>query len=633
MRKFFIALLLLSTSAFASPIETVLHSFDSVTVPNLPGGWSTSATVPANAFKTVSDFSYTSANAVFAPDPSTAGVSQLTSPVFSFNSPTAPVSFRLSFFHRYDIEQRSATEAWDGGVVEASINGGPFQDVLAAGGVFADNGYNRRINSGTNPLNGRDCYSGTQTTSFQMVNVDFTNLPQSTNFIQFRWRLGSDNTVARPGWWIDHVQFIPIVDMSITGAPSPTNRVLSGQPAGFSTSITNQSPFQIGEASLFLSSFGFPLGAVEFNRGTLTKISPRLALLQMAPDMSDPVLLESGESLNIAFNLNTSGPRQGAGIAVIAPGAINETPFGVELSSIGGGGVDDTTLETQLHPGGFDPCSAPPALPGWSPSGKIIIISEPTLPCTAQNAALNLQSLGAQAVILLRSNPYIPFDTTPAPGVTIPILVGMVIDSGIYSSFSGIDPLTAPQVRLRYGKNIGSVQVGVHSTGQDLKTSNNFVTLQTFVLLDSDGDGAFDVDDQCPADNKKTAPAACGCGVLDVDANSNGAVDCLVNPEFKALLRSLRSYVNAIRSPRDSASAKRLSTLRKKISKAQSAVQAFGVNKGASISISSSSTLSSLLKNLKKAHAALKKARTGSEILKAKALLQGATKKIQKVVS
>ncbi len=44
---------------------------------------------------------------------------------------------------------------------------------------------------------------------------------------------------------------------------------------------------------------------------------------------------------------------------------------------------------------------------------------------------------------------------------------------------------------------------------------------------DVDGDGVGDACDGCMNDSLKTAPGACGCGTADADANSNGTPDCL----------------------------------------------------------------------------------------------------------
>ena len=46
---------------------------------------------------------------------------------------------------------------------------------------------------------------------------------------------------------------------------------------------------------------------------------------------------------------------------------------------------------------------------------------------------------------------------------------------------------------------------------------------------DSDSDGTGDVCDACPADQGKTTPGICGCGVSDIDSDGDQVADCLDN--------------------------------------------------------------------------------------------------------
>ncbi len=88
---------------------------------------------------------------------------------------------------------------------------------------------------------------------------------------------------------------------------------------------------------------------------------------------------------------------------------------------------------------------------------------------------------------------------------------------------------------------------------------------------DGDGDGtpacdvgAVEVVDECPSDPKKRLPGLCGCDVADVDANENGAIDCLINPELKAQIATLSAVARDVtgdRSDADIAAKSRLTAL------------------------------------------------------------------------
>jgi hypothetical protein len=119
----------------------------------------------------------------------------------------AGVPASLSFWHRY------ATEAnWDGGVLEYSVDGGNWFDILAGNGAgipanagrFNTGGYVGPLNStGSNPLRGRPAWHGSNGASFTRVEVDLAQFGGST--VRFRFRSGSDGSVSGTGWWVDDV--------------------------------------------------------------------------------------------------------------------------------------------------------------------------------------------------------------------------------------------------------------------------------------------------------------------------------------------------------------------------------------------------------------------------------------------
>ena len=76
------------------------------------------------------------------------------------DSPSGPIqplfNADLHFSNNYALE-----DGFDGGVLEISVDAGPFQDILAAGGFFSRGGYNGTISTCCgNPLAGRQAWTG-----------------------------------------------------------------------------------------------------------------------------------------------------------------------------------------------------------------------------------------------------------------------------------------------------------------------------------------------------------------------------------------------------------------------------------------------------------------------------------------
>ncbi len=104
----------------------------------------------------------------------------------------------LSFWHRYDFDIEGST-AWDGGTLETSINGGPWNvPAFASGGL---NGVLVNCPS-LNPLAGRQAWVGS---SNGWVQASVNLLPYKGMSVSFRLRLGTSETVGAGGWWIDDV--------------------------------------------------------------------------------------------------------------------------------------------------------------------------------------------------------------------------------------------------------------------------------------------------------------------------------------------------------------------------------------------------------------------------------------------
>jgi hypothetical protein len=209
-----------------------LENFDIVTPPVLPPGWTAiNAINPDGIFWETSDSGDPSPpaeslpNAAWINDPDTISDKYLDSPsllinpdarilAFSNNYPSDD-GFRsasLSFSNNYALD-----DGFDGGVLEVSVDGGPFQDILAAGGSFVEGGYNGTISTCCgNPLAGRPAWTG-DSGGFIVTGVDM--IAFSGHSIVLRWRMASDSSGSGDGWRIDD---IAIGCERSTPTPTPT---------------------------------------------------------------------------------------------------------------------------------------------------------------------------------------------------------------------------------------------------------------------------------------------------------------------------------------------------------------------------------------------------------------------------
>ena len=169
------------------------ENFDGVTAPALPAGWTTSGT--GNLWATVTTSSNTPPNSAFTDDPSTVFDKLLDSPVIPIGGNAV-----LSFRNRFTLET-----GFDGGVLEISINGDPFEDIIGAGGSFISGPYTHTISSSfSSPIAGRMAWSGTTTGGFITSTVLLPGSAVGVN-VQFRWRVATDNSVAGTGQFIDTI--------------------------------------------------------------------------------------------------------------------------------------------------------------------------------------------------------------------------------------------------------------------------------------------------------------------------------------------------------------------------------------------------------------------------------------------
>jgi hypothetical protein len=118
----------------------------------------------------------------------------------------SPSSQQMIFRNAFNFEDSGVGSqvGFDGMVLEISVNGTPFQDIIAAGGSFATGGYNKTISGGTgSPIAGRSAWSGLSggTTAIPAYITTTVNLPASANgqLVKFRWLVASDSSNVAAG--------------------------------------------------------------------------------------------------------------------------------------------------------------------------------------------------------------------------------------------------------------------------------------------------------------------------------------------------------------------------------------------------------------------------------------------------
>ncbi len=174
-----------------------IENFDTVSAPLFPTGWNTTTDQgTSNNWLTVISQSSSAPNSAFAMDLNSVSLSSLTSPTYDIWSDSAKLLFNLF----YNIEN-----TFDGVVLEYSKNGGPWSDILSGGGTFISIPYNSTLSTSFgNPLGGRQAWTG-NSAGFKNVKIGL-NPTLNGESVQFRWRMGSDNSVGVQGVWLDNVQ-------------------------------------------------------------------------------------------------------------------------------------------------------------------------------------------------------------------------------------------------------------------------------------------------------------------------------------------------------------------------------------------------------------------------------------------
>ncbi len=199
-----------------SALAAISENFDGVTAPALPDGWTSAVAVGAGStapwITKAVGHANSAPNALWADDVNDYADVSIVSPTYSL---PASGSATITFHHSYVLwapdPSDQAGGVYNGGVLEVSINGGAFQDLVDAGGSFSVGGYSAQLDPTLdNPLVqppqvGRSVWGG-DSNGFVATTA---TLPASAQggTIALRWRLGTEGGgrgyATYSGWWLD----------------------------------------------------------------------------------------------------------------------------------------------------------------------------------------------------------------------------------------------------------------------------------------------------------------------------------------------------------------------------------------------------------------------------------------------
>jgi CSLREA domain-containing protein len=206
----------------STPLSSCDQNFDGVTAPDLPGGWTSTVTGSEIPWFTSTIMPDAGLNDAFGAENVAVSTTELVSRDMAVPVGGGAVSFRNSFL----LEAvPSVNLAYDAVVLEISVDGGAFRDIIQAGGSFDAGGYNLVVSSDFgNPLAGRPAWSGLSggTPDAPAYITTTVNLPATANGrnIRLKWLIGNDDYGIAEG--ARGVRIDSITGPCAGGTPSPT---------------------------------------------------------------------------------------------------------------------------------------------------------------------------------------------------------------------------------------------------------------------------------------------------------------------------------------------------------------------------------------------------------------------------
>jgi len=190
-------------------------------------GWALGAGGSGNTWSLSSARSYSGATSYYVVDPPTTSDQRLDSPDVILPTGVSPLT--LQFWNWQLMEDRSSG-CYDGGDVEISTDGGSSWTPLPNSAMLTD-----PYDGPTNGLDGLDGWCddlGAASTVWKKMVVDLDAYAGET--VRFRFRLGSDSSVDREGWYIDDVK---VQSCTVDGPPLFADGFETGDTTGWTTEV------------------------------------------------------------------------------------------------------------------------------------------------------------------------------------------------------------------------------------------------------------------------------------------------------------------------------------------------------------------------------------------------------------
>jgi len=163
------------------------------------GGWTHSGT--GDTWTLSGANPHSGVQSFFASNPATVSDQRLVSPAIALPAGQNPLT--LDFWNWQHMETRTGG-CFDGGILEVSTNGGSTWTQVPDASLLTDP-YDGPISASfSNPLAGLDAWCGDNPQPYLASQVDVSAYAGQT--VQFRFRIGTDNSVSRPGWYVDDVR-------------------------------------------------------------------------------------------------------------------------------------------------------------------------------------------------------------------------------------------------------------------------------------------------------------------------------------------------------------------------------------------------------------------------------------------